>query len=93
MTHDQLITIGIWVTPFVVALLGWSFKKWIEQLIVERTKPIQETANGGKSLPDANTKLDHIVTSIDTLHGRITDLRSDVSHLSGRFEQHIREAR
>lgn len=95
--NDQILTVALFVTPLVLAWVGWSAKKWVETVfadmnakIEQRTYPIQPNANGGKSLPDANDKLDVIEDKIDTLHGRITDLARDVSHLTGRFDEHIR---
>lgn len=89
--------------PFAIAWLMWTAKKWIEQVvsdmdrkIEERTKPIQPTANGGKSLPDVITlvskvegKIDRVHERIDTLHEKVNDVARDFEHLRGRFDQHI----
>lgn len=106
MNIDWLQVISI-AAPFVVAWFLWTAKKWVESVVgemdrrlEERTKPIQPTANGGKSLPDVitfigkvDTKIDSVHERIDTLHEKVNDLARDFEHLRGRFDQHMDDAR
>lgn len=96
----QVIAIS---APFAIAWIMWTAKRWVEEVVAnmdrkieERTSPIQPTANGGKSLPDAITliskvehKIDRVHERIDTLHEKVNDVARDFEHLRGRFEQHI----
>lgn len=75
----------------VLGWIGWSGKKWLEAFITERTNPIQATANGGWSLPDAIKLMMTVDKKLDDVHTRITNVATDVAHLRGRFDQHIEE--
>ena len=95
------------VVPLFLAWAGWSAKKWAEGVasemnakLEERTKPIQPTANGGKSLPDAivlltsvDGKVDGVHDRVDALHEKVNGVARDFEHLRGRFEQHIEDAK
>lgn len=95
------------VAPIVLVWIGWSAKKWVESIVAdmtsnmnERTRPIQPTANGGKSLPDAITLISAVDTKMDSVHDRIDDLHEkvngvarDFEHLRGRFDQHLDDAK
>lgn len=83
--------IASFVVPIVVACLGWIGKRWVEQVVremsnkmEERTRPIQATANGGWSLPDA-------IRLLQKLDSNVTEMQKDLSHLKGRFDNHIEE--
>lgn len=84
--------------PFVLAWLGWTAKKWVQEIVRDMRKdiqtataPIQKNANGGFSLPDAIRKLDNLDGKLSEIHYRITDVQTNLAHLQGRFEQHIEE--
>mgnify|MGYP000107765752 CR=1 FL=1 len=79
------------IFPMVIALAGWAAKRWVEQVVKEmrsdvekRTQPIQATANGGFSLPDA-------IRILNKLDKNVDELKTDVAHLRGRFDQHMNE--
>lgn len=91
----------MWAAPFALGFAGWVVKKWIQDIVSqmskmtttidERTRPIQKDANGGFSLPDAIRKLEKIDNKTDNINERITELATDVAHLKGRFDQHMKE--
>lgn len=71
---DAAMIAGFAVGPSII-ILGWlriAGRKWmtsiIEPIVVkhvdERTSSIQANANGGKSLPDVNRKVDLIATHL-----------------------------
>lgn len=79
------------VFPILLGFLGWAAKKWIEQVVremtsqfEERTKSIQEGANGGWSLPDA-------IRLLHKLDNNMTQVQQDLAHLKGRFDNHVEE--
>lgn len=79
------------IVPLVLGFVGWVAKRWVEQIIREmnakldeRTKPIQATANGGWSLPDA-------IRILNKLDASMTQMQQDLAHLKGRFDNHIEE--
>ena len=77
--------------PLFLGFFGWVSKKWIEQTVKEmsehfeeRTKPIQQSANGGWSLPDA-------IRILNKLDKNMEEVQLDLAHLKGRFDNHIEE--
>lgn len=87
--------VASFIIPITFFLVGLLLRHWLQRelkamgvRIEERTQPIQRDANGGRSLPDVAKKLESIDGKIDELHGRITDVASEVSHLKGRFDEH-----
>lgn len=95
------IQILMWSAPFLLGFLAWIGKRWVEQIVREmgnvttrvdeRTKSIQANANGGWSLPDAIRRLEAIDLKLDKVHGRVTEVQTDVARLDGKFEQHMKE--
>ena len=89
--------------PALFGWAAWSAKKWVQAIVdemnaklEERTKPIQPTANGGKSLPDAivlltnvDNKVDGVHDRVDALHEKVNNVARDFEHLRGRFDQHM----
>lgn len=77
MTYDWLLEAGkiagaISIIIATVAMLFKFFvlkpmKHFIEEVITEKTYPIQKNSNGGMSLPDANKKLNALDKRIDKL--------------------------
>lgn len=85
------VAIAMWAIPPIVGLLLWIAKKWVEQIVIDmkhsvevRTMPIQKTANGGWSLPDA-------IRILLKLEKQVTEVQKDLAHLKGRFDNHIEE--
>ena len=79
------------VLPFAVGFFGWVGKRWVESIVKEmsdkmdeRTKPIQQGANGGWSLPDA-------IRILTKMEKKIDAMERDLAHLKGRFDNHIEE--
>jgi hypothetical protein len=71
-------------------------KHWVKEFVLEATKQIQPDANGGKSLTDANKKIDRIekkqddtVNRLDTLE-KMTELKfKHIQEGLDRIEKHL----
>ena len=72
--------------------------------VEQRTSPIQSTANGGLSLPDVAKRLAAMDDKADSRHlllaermeafgSKIDAIGREVSHLTGRFEEHVDSGR
>lgn len=62
----------------------------IAERLDERTKPIQPTANGGKSLPDVAAKLDLVLERQHDIAADVTELRSEQAAIAAEFRSDIR---
>ena len=106
--YVQIADFTVPILVGLMALVGRRWlKRELEQMGVkvdERTRSIQKDANGGRSLPDVAKRLESIDGKIDKnlksidekidgLHARINEVGKDVSHLKGRFDQHIQETK
>jgi len=69
------------VIAFAGAIIGWIFKKYADSLVNRIVKDYlsELKPNGGGSLRD----------EVKTLGKDVTTLRVEVSHLQGRFAQHL----
>lgn len=69
------------VVAFVGAVLGWIFKKYADSLVNKLVKDYlyELRPNGGSSLKD----------DVRELRKEVTNVRIDMSHLQGRFAQHL----
>lgn len=85
--------------PFAIMLALWigrqSMKSVVEdmlQRVDERTVQIQPGyRNGGESLADMAHQVVRVHDRMDALHEKVNSIARDVSHVSGRFEQHLKE--
>lgn len=75
----------------LIAVGGLWLRDSIRKEITLQTRPIQANANGGFSLPDAIKEIKdtrtEVMAEVNRLHGRITDVATDVAHLKGRVDQ------
>lgn len=71
------------VIGFVGAILGWVFKKYADSLVNKLVRDYlsELKPNGGGSLRD----------DVRELRKEVTNIRVDLSHLQGRFAQHLSE--
>ena len=71
---DIVLLVGFLIGPTAI-LVGWLRiwgRRWMRaalrpivlEVVAEQTKPIQRDANGGKSLPDVNRKVDLIAAHL-----------------------------
>lgn len=94
MNYDWLLEAGkiagaLSVIIATVAMLFKFFvikpmKNFIEDIITEKTYPIQKDSNGGMSLPDANKKLNALNKRIDSLensHKEILTMQEQILEL------------
>ena len=65
------------------AIVGWIFKKYADSLVNKLVKDYlsELKPNGGSSLKD----------DVRELRKEVTNIRVDLSHLQGRFAQHLSE--
>jgi hypothetical protein len=90
MNTDSIYTVlGIVATSLgILTVLGkWLIVLPLKNFIHEQTYPIQPTANGGNSLPDAIKHVIAVKTSVDALTSQITRVEN---RLDAHIEQHIR---
>lgn len=71
------------VLSFVGIVIGWIFKKYADSLVNKLVKDYlsELKPNGGGSLRD----------DVKELHKDVTNIRVELSHLQGRFAQHLAE--
>lgn len=71
------------VVGFAGGIIGWVFKKYADSLVNRLVKDYlsELKPNGGGSLRD----------EVKALQKEVTNVRIDLSHLQGRFAQHLSE--
>lgn len=91
--------ITIVAMPFAIGLILWIGRQWVKTIVDDMLRKIDERTvqiqpgyrNGGESLADMAHQVGRVHDRIDMLHEKINTVARDVSHVSGRFEQHLKE--
>lgn len=89
-----------WVSPFVVGAIVWAIKHWLFDVFKDRDSKVDTRLNGlEQSVAAIRTSLDKpnggssVRDSLNRIEEGQRDMLKALSHLQGRFDNHIEEGR